>query len=269
MPIARMYPVAAARCLAILSLAATATACRSRSSASEERTGRQPVIAGKAMPRELAPRAVHWVDRLSRCELDRAGPLIDLGSPASQGLTGSWSLTPDPTVVDIERDGETWARVFGKSLTLRFVLDDAAPVFVAMRARGVASRNAAIELDGKPLGSVSLIRGQARILSTRPTPAPVAPGVHSISLRFGGAARAQGEALAEVDWIRAGTAEEDEDARTYAPPTQNEVVANIPLGGVPQRSVALRAASTLRCTTFVPAGARFKALLGFEGQGTG
>jgi hypothetical protein len=263
MPIASRHTV-----LAIISLVAAVTGCRSKRSG-EEGIERQPVIAGKAMPRELAPRAVHWVERLSRCELDRTGPLIDLGSAAAHGLTGSWSLTPDPTLVDIERDGETWARVFSKSLTLRFVLDEPAPVFVAMRARGVASRNVAIELDGKPLGSVSLIRGQARILSTRPTPAPVPPGIHSIDIRFGGAARAQGEALAEVDWVRAGTAEEDEDARTYAPPTQNEIVANIPLGGVPHRSVALRAASSLRCTTFVPAGARFKALLGFEGQGTG
>ncbi|HMI87818.1 MAG TPA: sulfatase-like hydrolase/transferase [Polyangiaceae bacterium] len=259
--------VGAGRKLAMLLVVAALVGCRSKSSGSEE--GRQPVIAGKAMPRELAPRAVHWVERLSRCELDRAGPLIDLGSPAAQGLTGSWSLTPDPTVTDIERDGETWARVFGKSLTLRFVLDEPAPVFVALRARGVASRSAVIELDGKPLGSVFLIRGQARILSTRPTPAPVPAGTHSIDIRFSGAARAQAEALAEVDWVRAGTAEEDEDARTYAPPTQNEIIANVPLGGVPHRSVALRAASTVRCTTFVPAGARFKALLGFEGQGVG
>ena len=255
--------------LAIAFLATALAACRSKSSGGEESARRQPIIAGKAMPTELAPRAVHWVERLSRCELDRTGPLIDLGSPAAHGLTGSWSLTPDASVVDIERDGETWARVFGKSLTVRFVLDEPAPVFVALRARGVASRGAAIELDGKPLGSVSLIRGQARILSTRPTPAPVAAGIHSIDIRFTGAQRAQAEALAEVDWVRAGTAEVDEDARTYAPPTQNEIVANVPLGGVPQRSVALRAASTLRCTTFVPAGGRLKALLGFEGQGVG
>jgi hypothetical protein len=251
MPIVFRPPV-----LAIIALATAVAACRSKGSADEEGVRRQPIVAGKAMPTDLAPRALHWVERLSRCELDRAGPLVDLGSPAANGLTGSWSLTSDPNVVDIERDGETWARVFAKSLTVRFVLDEAAPVFVAMRARGVASRGAAIELDGKPLGSVSIIRGQARIVSTRPTPAPVPVGIHSIDIRFTGSQRAQGEALAEVDWVRAGTTDEDEDARTYAPPTQNEIVTNVPLGGVPQRSVALRAASTVRCTTFEPAGAR-------------
>ena len=243
--------------------------CRSSGARDDEGAGRRGVAAGKVVPRDAAPRALHWVEQLSRCEVDRAGTLIDLGSPGAQGLSGAWSLTPDPSVVDIERDGETWARVFGKSLNLRFVLDQASPVFVALRARGVGTRTAAIELDGKPLGSVSLIRGQARILSTRPSPAPIPPGTHTIDIRFLGSARGQTEPSAEIDWIRAGTAEEDDDARTYAPPTQSEIVANVPLGGVPQRSVALRPSSTLRCTTFVPAGARFKALLGLEGQGTG
>jgi arylsulfatase A-like enzyme len=243
--------------------------CRSKTSSNHEGASRTGLPAGKGTASEASPRAVHWIDRLSRCELDRAGPLVDLGSPAAQGLMGAWSLTPDPAVVDIERDGETWARVFNKSLTLRFVLDQPAPVFVAMRGRGVASRSAAVELDGKPLGSVSFIRGQARVLSTRPTPAPVPAGIHSIDIRFSGAARAQGEPLAELDWIRVGNSVEEDDGRTYAPPTQSEIVANIPLGGVPHRSVALRPSSTLRCTTFVPAGARFKTLLGFEGQGGG
>ena len=250
-------------------LVATVASCRSNKGSRDEGATPNRPPTGKGTASEAAPRAVHWIDRLSRCELDRAGTLIDLGSPAAQGLTGSWSLSPDPAIVDIERDGETWARVFGKSLTLRFVLDEAAPVFVALRARGAASRSAAVELDGKPLGSVSFIRGQARILSTRPTPAPVPAGLHSIDIRFSGASRAQTEPLAELDWIRAGNSDEEDDARTYAPPTQSEIVANVPLAGVPHRSVALRASSKLRCTTFVSAGARFKTLLGFEGQGGG
>jgi hypothetical protein len=254
--------------LAAVLLAAVAS-CRSKTSSNDERVSRSGATAGQWTARETTPRAVHWIDRLSRCELDRAGTLIDLGSSAAQGLTGSWSVTPDPTLVDIERDGETWARVFGKNLTLRFVLDEPAPIFVALRARGVASRSAAVELDGKPLGAVSFIRGQARVLSTRPTPSSVPAGIHSIDIRFGGATRAQTEPLAEIDWVRAGNANEEDDLRTYAPPTQSEIVAHTPLAGVPQRSVALRASSTLRCTTFVSAGARFKTLLGFEGQGGG
>jgi arylsulfatase A-like enzyme len=253
---------------AALLLAALAS-CRSKSGKDDEGPGRRLATGTKTTAGAPAPRDLHWVEHLSRCEVDRAGTLVDLGSPAAQGLVGSWSLAQDPGIVDIERDGETWARVFNKSLSVRFVLDEAAPIFVELRARGTTSRSASIELDGKPLGTVSLIRGQARILSTRPTPSPVSPGTHTIEVRFGGAARGQTEPLAEVDWIRAGSAEEDESGRTYAPPTQSEIVTNVPLGGVPQRSVALRAASTLRCTTFVPAGARFKAMLGFEGQGVG
>jgi hypothetical protein len=48
-----------------------------------------------------------------------------------------------------------------------------------------------------------------------------------------------------------------------------QIVSNVSLGAVPHRALALRAPSTVRCTTFVPAGARLKVAMGFEGQGEG
>ena len=53
------------------------------------------------------------------------------------------------------------------------------------------------------------------------------------------------------------------------PPTLQQVVSNVPLGGVRHRSVALAAPATFRCTTFVPAGGRLRVAMGFEGQGEG
>jgi len=209
-----------------------------------------------------------WVDRLSRCELDRAGVLIDLGASAAQGVIGSWSLAPEAGVVDIERDGESWARISTRNLVVRFILGEAAPIFVSLRARGVTSRSVLVALDGKPLGTLPLTRGQTRVVSTRPTAAVVPAGAHTIEIRFTGSSRSQPEPFAEIDWIRAGTTEE-EDARTYAPPTLKEVVTHASLSGVPHRSVALRSPSTLRCSTFIPEGARLKVALGFEGQGEG
>jgi arylsulfatase A-like enzyme len=230
--------------------------------------GAPPAVkAPSTKPIERPVASVDLVDRLARCEVDHAGVLVDLGSPSAQGVTGSWLLSPDPAIADAERDGETWARVLGRSLVVRFVLDEPEAIYVSMRVRGGISRSAAVALDGKPLGAVSLVRGQARVVSTRATAAPVPAGPHAIEIRFAGSARGQSEPLAEVDWVRAATSEEE--SGTFAPPTLSQIVSNVPLSGVPHRSIALRAQSTLRCSTFVPVGARFKLAMGFEGQGEG
>jgi hypothetical protein len=120
---------------------------------------------------------------------------------------------------------------------LRFVLDEPAPVFVAMRA-GVASRGAAIRLDGKP--SVRCAHPRALHFERGRRPRRCRPA-HSTRSAF--PLIPQTEALAEVDWVRRGLPKKT-DARTYAPPTQMEIVASVPLAGVPQRSVALRASSS-------------------------
>ncbi|HKQ69994.1 MAG TPA: sulfatase-like hydrolase/transferase [Polyangiaceae bacterium] len=207
-----------------------------------------------------------WIDNLARCEVSHAGVLVDLGSPGAQGISGNWSFASDAGE-GTDRGGETWAKISTRALSVRFVLEQPEAVFVSMRVRGGLSRSAAVSLDGKPLGAVPLIRGQARVVATRATPAPLPAGSHTIELRFAGASRSATEPLAEIDWIRAGTAADD--ARTYAPPTMNQMVANVQLAQVAHRSIALRAPSTLRCSTFVPAGARLKLALGFEGQGEG
>ena len=126
------------------------------------------------------------LERLSRCEVDHQGVLVDFGGPAVQGITGAWSLSSDNGLVDAERDGETWARAMNRNLAVRFVLDQAEPLFVSLRARGGLSRSVAVAIDGRPLGVMPLIRGQARVVSTRATGSAVAAGAHSIDIRFAG-----------------------------------------------------------------------------------
>lgn len=256
----RLHPPALLLGLPLLLLS-----CRSKPTADVADARPSAPVATAAPARSVA--SVDLVDRLSRCEIDHGGVLIDLGSPAAQGITGSWSLAPDASLVEAERDGETWVKASSRSLTMRFVLEEAGPVFVGMRVRGGISRSAAVSLDGKPLGVLPIIRGQARVVSTRATAAPVPAGAHSVELRFSGSSRGQAEPLAEVDWIRIGTS--DDEARTYAPPTFKQIVANASLDGVPHRSVAVRAPSTVRCSTFVASGSRLKLAMGFEGQGEG
>ena len=249
--------------LAMLVLGTALWSCRSKPS-NENPAPRPP---DPALPQALEhpTAALDLVDRLSRCEIDHEGVLVDFGGASVQGIIGAWSLSSDNGLVDSERDGETWARATNRNLAVRFVLDQAEPIFVSMRARGGLSRSVAVALDGRPLGVMPLTRGQARVVSTRATASAVAAGAHSIDLRFAGSSRGQTDPLAELDWVRAGTSEDE--SRTFAPPTMNQMISNASLGGVPHRSIALRVPSTVRCTTFIPAGARLKVAMGFEGQG--
>ncbi len=253
------------RLLALVLLVSLELACGKKSTEDpsiSNRPAKESVQSG-----EKSAVALDLVERLARCEVDHGGMLVDLGSPSAQGLTANWSLSPDSGLVDSERDGETWSKVQSHSLGVRFTLDETQPVFVSMRARGGISRMVAASVDGKPLGTVALVRGQARVVATRATAFPVTPGGHTLELRFAGPSRLQTEPFAEVDWIRIGTFEDD--SRTYVPPTMNQIIANVPLSGVPHHSIALRAPATVRCPTFIPAGARLRAAIGFEGQGEG
>src|SRR5262245_7128881 len=62
--------------------------------------------------------ALDLVDDLSRCEIDHGDVLIDLGSPATHEVTNSYTLAADASLVDTERDGETWMKTLSRSLTM-------------------------------------------------------------------------------------------------------------------------------------------------------
>jgi hypothetical protein len=223
-----------------------------------------PAPAPKAEPARSRPR-LDLVERLPRCDVDHHGMLLDLGSPATEGIVGIWAMAVDPGVTDSEHDGATWARVASGRMHLRFVLDDAAPIFVSTRVKGGAARSMAVLLDSKPIGFLPLVRGQIRVVSTRLTAAPIAAGAHSLEIRFAGALRGSTDPLGELDWVRVGRSADD--SPTYAAPTQREIVTNTALGGEPHRSIALRAPSSVRCTTFIPPQAALRTAIGFAGTG--
>jgi hypothetical protein len=250
----------------LLGIGTTPAGCRGEPSA-----GPSPVtkpIASVTLAKTELPRShprLDLVDRLARCEVDHRGILLDLGSPAVHGIAGTWTMTSDPGLADTEHEGATWLRVNSGRLILRFVLDEAAPVFISMRVKGGAARSAAVSIDSKPIGFLPAVRSQIRIVSTRMTAAPLAPGAHALEIRFTGAPRASTDPLAEIDWVRVGVSVDENE--TYAPPTQSEIVTNATLGGVPHRSIALRAPSSVRCTTFIPPKAVLRTAIGFAGTG--
>lgn len=225
--------------------------------------GLSPVLGVPAQP-ATAP-VLDFVKSLARCEVIHRGVLLDLGSAAVEGLEG-WRLSPTPGVTNVEKEGATWARIATRTVEYRFSLDEPLPIFVSAKIRGVTSKSAQISIDGKAVGTLGFARGQTRIVSTQVASATTSAGTHVLSVRFNGPLKGT-DPLAEVDWIRIGSL--DEDPSTYAPPTLRDVSQSVALAGVPHRTIGLRAPGALRCTLGVPASSRVRVAVGLQGSGEG
>lgn len=208
-----------------------------------------------------------FVQSLHACDVEHRGVLLDVGSDALLGRFG-WASAVPGGLETVEHDGATWARVRIKKLKLSFYQPEPAPVFVSVRAIGRAARSIAVSLDEQPLGALALQRGQIRVASTTPTSLPLDPGLHTIALRFAVRGRIDDEPLAELDWVRVGVP--DDDPSTFGAPTPRDIVAPAAaLGGVPHRSLALRAPGAVRCSVYLPRTARLRTAVGVLGAGAG
>ena len=221
-----------------------------------------PVTAKLPIPSKTATRAFDLVSALPHCDVYHHGLLLDFGSAAMDGRE-PWRLGPNPDIANVEREGATWARITGRSISLLFPVDEAHPLTVKARIRGISSQSAAVLLDEKPWSTLTFSRNQSRTVSASVTSTalvPVASGVHTLTLRFSGKATA-GDAFAELDWLRIGPANEEEPP-AYASPTQRDVAQNVALSGLPHRTLSLRAPSSLRCSVGVAPGARLRTAIG-------
>jgi hypothetical protein len=217
-------------------------------------------------PRPPSRTLVDVVRALPGCDIDHRGPLLDLGTNAMIGRYG-WGEGKPAGVTAVEHDGSTWARVTDRKLTVNFTLTDASPIFVAARVVGNGAKSAQVLLDDQPLGTLTFAREQIKIATTGTTTLPVDAGIHALTLHFFGRNRDQ-DSLADLDWIRVGIP--DDSAMTYGPPTLRDLVAPAAaIGGVPHRSLALRAPGSVRCTVRVPEGAILRASVGVQGTGEG
>ncbi len=220
----------------------------------------QPQLSGGEQGFALAQHA-------ASAQVHYRGTLIDLGSPAANGRIGPWWLTPDANLVDSEHDGATWTRVFARTLSVQFTQEEAAPLLLAMRTRGGAARVVTALLDGRTVASMRMLRGEIRVLGAHLMTTPLAPGLHTLMLKFSGAARPPNDPFAEIDWIRLGS--DTDDGTTYHAPTMNELVVNASLAGVPHRSIALRGPASAGFAIYVSPSAHLRTAVGFEGGGHG
>jgi hypothetical protein len=211
---------------------------------------------------------LRFADALPQCDIDHDGQVIDLGTDAVEGRVG-WTQGPPRGGERVEHDGSTWLRALEKTITVSFVSTESSPLFVAVRAMGHGAKRAAVLLDDQALGTLTMAHEEIRVSTTPTTNLPVDPGYHTLKIRFSGHPRGESEAYADLDWIRIGTGSRD-GGPAYGAPTLRDIDAPAAaIGGVPHRSIALRAPSSVRCALRVTSGARVKASVGLSGSGQG
>jgi arylsulfatase A-like enzyme len=207
---------------------------------------------------------------LDGCTFGHRGVLLDFGDPSMRrdlhpGLIGASAEE------EVEHEGATWLRAHARGLSASFYwpasAGDAASssVYVEARIRGLGARGVSVAIDGKALGSLSLTKGEARVSTARGT-LTLAAGGHELELVFSGGPRAQGEPLAEIDWVHVGTGEPGEP---YSAPTRADVLRDATAGGKSLRALALKAPGFVRCSGWVPANATLEAALSTIGGGDG
>jgi len=224
-----------------------------------------PASPGRAPRTERAA----LLDRLASCEFEHHGRLIDLGNEAASPWTGF-----RPGVLaegDLAlRDGATYLNARSRDLDLQLWLD--APIDglrVTLRGKAGAARRVQGAFDGRRLGVVRLPESEPKSFDLPELDQKIEPGLHRLTLRFVGGMRARDSAQAELDWVRVASPADHRDAGSYAPPTLLDVVANVALGGVPRRTLVLRAPTTVRCFARPRAGTKLRTALGLWGTGRG
>jgi hypothetical protein len=128
--------------------------------------------------------------------------------------------------------------------------------------RGGAAKSASVYLNGRPIGVLSLTKGEAKVVSARAPNVALARGANELLVRLSGGARATRDNLAELDWIRVGPADGD---APYAAPTRNDALTTVSIGGLARRGLSLRAPGSARCPGFIPNGAMLEGQIGVSG----
>jgi hypothetical protein len=253
--------------LAVLALALAGRCSKPEPGAT---TGPAPV-ASTAAPRKGVARppaapSLDWIKALPGCDVEHEGLFLDVGTEAVEPRRDH-SVGPFDDVAVHERAGATFARVHTRRLAYDFtLLEPARKIGVSVRGIGVVSRQVSVYLDDRRVGILTLSREEPTTVST-PLLDELPAGAHTVTLRFGGGAQGADEPYAEVDWLRIGPPTASPES--YAAPTLRDIVTDVVLEGVPQRSVVLRSPSTVRCALRVAPGMKLRTGIGYWGFGRG
>jgi hypothetical protein len=232
-------------------------------------------MAASAPTSEVPPAAVHstpspglsLLNELGRCEISHQGILIDLGKDAANQRR-AFSAGPFSDVSNQIRSGKTVAAFSGREVSYDFWLQRTSePLSVALRGRAGRADKVSVYLDDERLGNLKLPSTAAGVVISAPGKHELTAGRHSITLRFAGGRRTEDEAYAEIDWLWVGNREELTE--NYAPPTLDDIVSDVVLGGQPNRSIVLRVPATVRCVVKVVRDEQLDLAVGHWGEGQG
>ena len=221
--------------------------------------------AGDRGPAKASATVIDFVGGFDDCTLSHRGVLLDLGDATMRARMSAGKLQA-PDVEVREHEGASWASLHERSLELSFVSPtESKPdsgVVVEARVRGGAAKSLSVYLNGKAIGLLPLLKGEAKVVSIHGTSASIARGANELLLRVVGGARATRDNLAEIDWIRVGPPDGD---APYAAPTRADALTTVTIGGVARRGISLRAPGSVRCGAFVPNGASLEGQIGVSG----
>jgi arylsulfatase A-like enzyme len=246
--------------------AAAATACDGSKKKTDPPPAPTAPTASSASAGEPAgERTIDLLQAYDTCTPGHRGTVIDLGDPASLYRFGRLHKGDIETV---EHQGATWARVRAKSFTVGVVIPEVegeAATAVTARVRGGAAKSASVFVNGKPIGSWPITKGESKVVSAHAPVAALSSGPNEILVKLSAPAHtAPTEVLADVDWIHVGTSEPE---ATIAIPTRQDAVGAATVGGVARSAISLRGPGFLRCSLFAPAGARLRGYVGLAGDG--
>lgn len=229
--------------------------------------------AGSATPApetNAAPAGGASLDLLApspRCRIEHRGAFVDFGTPEA-----AWSTPGHPDAADLpafERDGATWGRVLDRTQSFTVAIGDVqanGPALISVRGRARGAKKAIASLDGKVVGTLVLSQTEDKVVTVTNPSLVLTPGLHVATLRWlGGPKKDDPTALAELDWLRVGAAD---DGGAYAAPTRRDAVAQVVVGGAPRRAYTLMAPAVVRCVAWLPPGARLVADVGAIGEGS-
>jgi arylsulfatase A-like enzyme len=236
-----------------------------------ERDAEVPAPPPPATPSDRAV-VLDEADPNAACVFGYRGPVLDLGAHGRAAQLGV-KLVPPP--VDwTEREGSSWVRVRGKSLSIGFFVVPPADVtsegptgatpFLEARVRGGAAKTVSFYLNGHALGGGVLVRGETRVLAIKAGAAQPLPGQNELTIRFSGLAKGAVDPSAELEWVHFGIGEPDPE---YAAPTGGDTRASKNFAGQLDRALSLRGPGFARCAGWIPNGSVVETRARLEGPG--
>lgn len=215
----------------------------------------------------VAQPGLSLLSELGRCEISHQGILIDLGTDAVNQRR-AFSAGPFNDVSNQIRSGKTFAVFSGRDVSYDFWLQrPSEPLSVALRGRAGRADKVSVYLDDERLGNLKLPSAAAQVVVSAAGKRELTAGRHTLTLRFVGGKRGDSEPYAEMDWLWVG--DRDQLTASYAPPTLDDVVSDVVIGGQPRRSIVLRVPATVRCVVKAVRDEQLDLSMGHWGEGQG